>query len=420
MGSWWRYPVRMVLVMGALLVAVACGSGDQHAAADNGGVRSEDTGDGAKKHESIPAGSKSTQTPLLMRVLAPPEPVKGSDGKYHLVYELVLTNSSPGTATVKSVEAINAGSGEVVGTRTGDDLASRMALLGDISGKTSEKIGSGQVAIGFMDVAFEGRRDIPKSIENRVRTVFDIPKGFASNLFPTNTTDTDGRTEVLNKKPVVIGPPLEGNNWVAYNGCCTVSPHRGAMLALGHRLLAAERYAIDWIKAGDLGFSADGKKLERFSSYGEPIISVANGEVEEVVDKYPDNPPGVLNPDLKLKDAGGNHVIVDIGGGRYAFYAHLKPNSIRVEDGDLVGRGQQIARLGNSGNTSQPHLHFHVVDEPLALGADSNLPYVFDAFDYQGVVEEDGTRKLLKTPEPRRDELPLAVSLVTFAAPEED
>ena len=49
-----------------------------------------------------------------------------------------------------------------------------------------------------------------------------------------------------------------------------------------------------------------------------------------------------------------------------------------------------------------------------------DLPYVFDAFDYQGSLEEDGTRKLLKTPEPRRDELPLALSLVTFAAPEED
>ena len=56
---------------------------------------------------------------------------------------------------------------------------------------------------------------------------------------------------------------------------------------------------------------------------------MANGKVVKAVDKYPDLKPGVLDPNLTLKDAGGNHVIVDIGGGRYAFYAHLKPAASR-------------------------------------------------------------------------------------------
>jgi hypothetical protein len=81
--------------------------------------------------------------------------------------------------------------------------------------------------------------------------------------------------------------------------------------------------------------------------------------------------------------------------------------------------GQQLALLGNSGNTTAPHLHFHVMDAPLELGADRNLPYVFDAFDYQGFLDAaDGTPSLLTTPEAREDELPLAFSVVTFAAPE--
>jgi murein DD-endopeptidase MepM/ murein hydrolase activator NlpD len=124
----------------------------------------------------------------------------------------------------------------------------------------------------------------------------------------------------------------------------------------------------------------------------------------------------VLDPDLTLKDAGGNYVIVDIGGGRYAFYAHLKPNSIRVEEGDNVSRGQQLAQLGNSGNTTAPHLHFHVMDAPLPLGADHNLPYVFDSFRYQGRIEDDLTPDLLDTPEPREEELPLTQSVVAFGA----
>jgi murein DD-endopeptidase MepM/ murein hydrolase activator NlpD len=91
-----------------------------------------------------------------------------------------------------------------------------------------------------------------------------------------------------------------------------------------------------------------------------------------------------------------------------------------VEEGDHVRSGQRIARLGNSGYSSGPHLHFHVMDAPVPLGADHNLPYVFDSFVYQGrfVDEASGGHSiLLDTPEPREDELPLANSLVTFPAP---
>ena len=371
---------------------------------------------------SVSTGNRGKQTPLLMQVLQPPDPVRGSDGKLHLVYELELTNTSPGTATVQSVETIDPSSGEVVGTVAGDDIASRTALLGDISGATTQKIGSGQVAIAFLDVTFEDPGDIPETIEHRVKASYKIPAAFGSNLFPDETTDTGAPTEVLREEPVVLGPPLEGANWVATNGCCTVSPHRGAMLAMGGRLLATERYAIDWIQSDDEGgvVVPDGsQKLEDFPAYGARVLSVADGEVVKVVEGLPDVPPGVVDPDNTLKEAGGNHVIVDIGDGRYALYAHLKPDSIEVAEGDRVTRGQQLALLGNSGNTTAPHLHFHVMDAPLALGADTNLPYVFDGFDYQGFLDPaDGTPNLLDSPEARADELPMAFSVVTFPAPE--
>jgi hypothetical protein len=355
-----------------------------------------------------------------MRVLDAPQPVKGTDGKYHLVYELVLTNSSPGTATVEWVKTIDPKSGEVVGTLAGADVTARMVRLGDISGETAKKIESGQVALVFMDVTFDDLRDVPKAVEHRLKASFDIPPGFGSNLFPAVTTDTGARTEVLRKKPVIISPPLKGKHWVAFNGCCVVSPHRGAMIGIDQKLLAAERYAIDWMQSDDKGhivLPSDTTKLTDFPAYGKPVLSVADGKVVDVVDKYPDVKPGVLDQDLTLNDAGGNHVIVDIGGGRYAFYAHLKPGSIKVKEGDRVRSGQVLARLGNSGNTTAPHLHFHVMDAPLPLGADHNLPYVFDSFTYQGRFKDDGTPVLLDTPEPREDELPLYQSIVTFPAP---
>jgi murein DD-endopeptidase MepM/ murein hydrolase activator NlpD len=194
------------------------------------------------------------------------------------------------------------------------------------------------------------------------------------------------------------------------------------MIAIDQKLLASERYAIDWSQTEDDGSIdlPDKPKLTDFPAYGDPVLAVANGKVVDVVKGLPDEKPGVSNPDLTFKEAGGNHVILSIGGGRYAFYAHLKPGSIEVEEGDHVRSGQRIARLGNSGYSSGPHLHFHVMDAPVPLGADHNLPYVFDSFVYQGrfVDEASGGHSiLLDTPEPREDELPLANSLVTFPAP---
>jgi murein DD-endopeptidase MepM/ murein hydrolase activator NlpD len=420
MGSVRAYTAAVVLVMAASLGAVSLAWGDP-------GVTKSTKG-GATNPEPFPfegGGGKHTpqgkQTPLLMRVLDPPQPVKGTDGKYHLVYELVLTNSSPGTAKVESIQTMDAKSGEVVDSLAGANVAARTVLLGDISGATAEEVGSGRVALVFLDAAFEDRRDVPKEIEHRVKTSYDLPPGFGSNLFPAETTDIGGGTGVSNKKPVVVGPPLRGKNWVVGNGCCNASPHRGAMLAFDQKLLAAERYAIDWIRSDDEGRltfpDENNTKLTDFPAYNKPIISVAGGKVVDVVSRYPDVKPGVLDPDLKLEDAGGNHVIVDIGGGRYAFYAHLKPNSITVEEGDRVGRGEVLARLGNSGNTTAPHLHFHVMDAPLPLGAENNLPYVIDSFRYQGYIGDDLTPHLLENPQLREEELPLSQTVEAFPAP---
>jgi hypothetical protein len=74
-----------------------------------------------------------------------------------------------------------------------------------------------------------------------------------------------------------------------------------------YAVVAVERYAIDWIQSDDQGhilLPDNNTKLMDFPAYNKPIISVANGKVVKAVDKYPDEKPGVLDPDLTLKDAG--------------------------------------------------------------------------------------------------------------------
>jgi murein DD-endopeptidase MepM/ murein hydrolase activator NlpD len=116
------------------------------------------------------------------------------------------------------------------------------------------------------------------------------------------------------------------------------------------------------------------------------VLSVAGGVVARIKDGIPDNTPvGSIPPDLTTETVGGNSVWVDIGGGRFAYYGHLQPGSLTVDVGDHVRRGQVLGLLGHSGNSSAPHLHFHVTDAPLL--ADSNgLPFMFRFFESEGTV----------------------------------
>jgi murein DD-endopeptidase MepM/ murein hydrolase activator NlpD len=191
----------------------------------------------------------------------------------------------------------------------------------------------------------------------------------------------------------------------------------------------SQRTAIDWVRIDDRNRAIAGEpgKNESDLAYGQRTIAVKDARVVSVLDGLPDRSPGKLPTDTTVQNVTGNHVILDLSGGLYAFYAHLKAGSIRVREGDRVRRGQVLALTGNSGNTTGAHLHFHVMDTPSALAAEG-VPYVIDAFTLQGrvrsldnlvdvgqtggVVEVDRLPK----PEPRRNELPLDLAIIAFPA----
>ncbi|MDT5219887.1 MAG: hypothetical protein QOF15_1992, partial [Mycobacterium sp.] len=129
---------------------------------------------------------------------------------------------------------------------------------------------------------------------------------------------------------------------------------------------------------------------------------------------------------LTVENIDGNHIILDIGDGVYAMYAHFIQGSLLVKPGDKVKKGQQIAKLGNTGNSNAPHLHFQLMSGPSLLEADG-LPYVLDGFSYQGQVNANQVwnadnylsgsffgPEVLATPQPKGSQLPLLLALVTF------
>lgn len=114
---------------------------------------------------------------------------------------------------------------------------------------------------------------------------------------------------------------------------------------------------------------------EEYRCYGKEIVAVADGEVTDSFDQLPENPSSCsdITKEQIIKFAlehgyvhlsGGNQVILKHSNGEYSFYAHLIPNSLKVKKGDKVKRGQILGKVGNSGNSDGPHLHFQLMDGP--------------------------------------------------------
>lgn len=141
-----------------------------------------------------------------------------------------------------------------------------------------------------------------------------------------------------------------------------------------HVCTADQRWAYDLLVTRDgATHSGDGAQLEQFYCYGLPVVAPADAVVRHVFDGDPDMPIGELGGGT---DAGGNHIVLDVAPGEFLYLCHLKPGSIRVKAGDKVVAGQPLAEIGNSGNTSEPHLHIHLQDSPES-GLAEGIPLYF-------------------------------------------
>ena len=153
-----------------------------------------------------------------------------------------------------------------------------------------------------------------------------------------------------------------------------------------HASVSDQRFAYDFVILEDgRSFSGDGTREADYFCWGKPVLAPAGAKVVAVERLLADNPPGIMD----AANPAGNHVILDLGEGEYALLAHLKANSITVQKGDEVEKGQRIGSCGNSGNTSEPHLHFHLQDEP-SFGEGAGLPASFHDYTADGESIERG------------------------------
>lgn len=361
-------------------------------------------------------------TPLLDSTLSPPAWFTGSDDQVHLVYELLLTNALPVPVSVSSVEVLDVGTGATLLHLDGEALLASMSLgtTPEIPAVTLPPAGVGVV---WLDVPLANAEDIPTAVAHRLAIAPppDVPVPDALLAFTGDAVPVDRRP------PVVLGPPLTGAGWAALGSCCD-GPHRRALQPINGQWFLAQRFAIDFnqFDAENRPGVGDPTLPTSFPTFGQPVLAVANATVVEAVDRYPDLLVGESREALNPDSAGGNRVVLDLGDGRFAIYAHLQAGSVTVGAGDRVVQGQVIAAVGSSGTTGGPHLHFQVTDRPSVLFG-SGLPYVFDAFVLVGqtpplaevIPYYDTLEPIPVTPErtgPREAELPLGRDVVTFPA----
>jgi hypothetical protein len=350
----------------------------------------------------------------------------GTDGRTHVVYELLLTNTNVTTATVESVEVVDAANpGKILDTYDAKKLLANLRTTGNspVENPTIEFNGSRLLMIQF---ELDSNSAVPQKLVHRVKFL-GATSPSSKPATPEAATYTVAPIEIETKIPH-IGAPLSGDGWVAFNGCCAVGVHRSSSIACNGSINLAQRFAIDWLQLGKNGklVNGDAADVHGYVGYGAEILAVADGTVVGFDDSLDDQKPGTM-PDPKTINIGnvdGNHIVLDLGGGVYAFYAHLQRGSLTVKLGDHVKHSQVLAKLGNTGNSSAPHLHFHLMQSPSVL-CSNGIPYTMDAFDAAGNLnhnsadEQDLTADFSKNLRPathRRDQYPLDMDIINFAA----
>ncbi|HZR84197.1 MAG TPA: M23 family metallopeptidase [Candidatus Binatia bacterium] len=307
-------------------------------------------------------------------------PVRGSDGASHVVYELELTNAKAVPATIDRIDVLNFDDGATILTLTGDALVAALHTM-NAQAAPSNLIPPNEARLLFVDMDFASDDAAPRRLKHRLAgTGATSPASREPSPIQYELTPYD----ISRKDPPSFIRPMTGPGWLASNGCCDVGgAHRGAIQSVNGELWDSQRFAIDWLRVDEQGrlVAGDPADLHNWVGYGEPILAAEDGVVIQARDGLPDQTPGTL-PDprtITIETIDGNSVVIDHGNDVFSFYAHLVTGSVAVRVGDRVQAGQQIGLLGNSGNTSAPHLHFHVMTGPSPLGSDG-IPYVFEHF----------------------------------------
>lgn len=324
-----------------------------------------------------PAGTQALRQSFELVVPASPSPVPVA-GALRLVYELHVTSFATEPLRITGLTVLDADRGGPVAELAEDGLAARLAPVGAPGGADALAVAPGARAVIYLEIDLPGA-PVPSALVHRVAFA---ASGAAATVEGAPVPVRDGPLPAL-------GPPLRGGPWAAVYHPSWPRGHRRVLYALDGRARIPGRFAIDWIRLDAGGRVADGDRdlVARWLGHRAPVLAVADAVVAAARDDVPESARLSAHPEHPLEDAAGNYVALDLGGGRYAWYEHLAPGSVRVTPGERVRRGQVIAALGFTGHSTGPHLHFHVADGVSPLGSEG-MPFVLESFEVLGAYDD--------------------------------
>ncbi len=361
----------VMAAVGLAMLGAGCGGGGDDAS--TGGPASPVSGE----HRAVEAADSLSA--LNVTAAEPVVPFRGSNGKLLLSYELGLFNATPLTLAPDRLSVSTPG-GDSIAKLGRAQIVDALTLPSARSGVRA--LTEGQRATLYLTLELGDRAKLPDRLVHRIAVRSGrLPGGRA--------VSAPASVKVLKDFGVpVLGPPLEaGRGYIAADSCCSSVRHRRALLSIGNHRWLAQRFAVDWEQV-----DASGRFVKRggdpfdpadYTIHGARAIAAADATIVHVLDGLAEQTPGALPAGLGLAEADGNSVVAKLDGGLYMLYAHLQAGSLKVKPGDKVQRGDPIGLVGNSGNTSAPHLHFHVMDGPSPLTSEG-VPYVIEAFTTRG------------------------------------
>jgi murein DD-endopeptidase MepM/ murein hydrolase activator NlpD len=299
------------------------------------------------------------------------------EGVRELVYELHLTNFANEALVVRGIRVLDAQTRRPLLSLAGAGLAERFALAAaDRGAVPSATIDAGRRGIAYLEIELTPG-ELPRALVHEVE--YAVPGA-------SETFRVQGEPVAVDAvQPAALGAPLAGGPWTAIHHPMWQRGHRRVTYTVNGRVHIPGRFAVDFVKLNATGGITRGEPDRPADAvgYGAPVLAVADAVVAGVRDDVTESTTISGNPRNAIGDATGNYIALRLRDGRFAFYEHLKPGSVKVQPGDKVRRGQAIGALGFTGDTTGPHLHFHLADANSPLGAEG-LPFTFERFTLLG------------------------------------